>query len=38
MAPYFVIVAVLALMGMLLIYGVRLVERRVMRWRIEHSA
>ena len=38
MAPYFVIVAVLALMGMLLIYGVRLVERRVMRWRMGHSA
>jgi NitT/TauT family transport system permease protein len=38
MAPYFVIVAVLALLGMLLIYGVRLIERRVMRWRIEHSA
>jgi NitT/TauT family transport system permease protein len=38
MAPYFVVVAVLALLGMLLIYGVRLVERRVMRWRIEHSA
>jgi NitT/TauT family transport system permease protein len=37
MAPYFVVVAVLALMGMLLIYGVRLVERRVMRWR-DHSA
>ena len=38
MAPYFVVVAVLALMGMLLIYCVRLVERRVMRWRIDHSA
>jgi NitT/TauT family transport system permease protein len=38
MAPYFVIVAVLALMGMLLIYGVRLVERRVMRWRIDQTA
>lgn len=38
MAPYFVIVADLALLGMLLIYGVRLVERRVMRWRIDHSA
>ena len=38
MAPYFVIVAVLALMGMLLIYGVRLVEKRVMRWRIDQVA
>jgi len=38
MAPYFVIVADLALLGMLLIYGVRLVERRVTRWRIGHSA
>ena len=37
MAPYFVIVAVLAAMGMLLMYGVRLVEKRVMRWRIERS-
>jgi NitT/TauT family transport system permease protein len=36
MAPYFVVVADLALLGMLLIYGVRLVERRVMRWR-DHS-
>jgi NitT/TauT family transport system permease protein len=34
MAPYFVIVALLALIGVLLIYGVRLVERRVMRWRV----
>ena len=38
MAPYFVIVAVLALMGMLLIYGVRLLEKRVMRWRMERSS
>jgi ABC-type nitrate/sulfonate/bicarbonate transport system permease component len=38
MAPYFVIVAVLAMMGMLLIYCVRLVERQVMRWHIERSA
>lgn len=37
MAPYFVIVGILAAMGMLLMYGVRLVERRVMRWRIERS-
>jgi ABC-type nitrate/sulfonate/bicarbonate transport system permease component len=37
MAPYFVIVAVLAIMGMLLMYGVRLVEKRVMRWRTERS-
>ena len=35
MAPYFVIVALLALMGVLLIYGIRLVERRVMRWRVD---
>lgn len=38
MAPYFVIVGVLAIMGMLLIYGVRLVERQLMRWHIERSA
>jgi NitT/TauT family transport system permease protein len=38
MAPYFVIVAVLAMMGMLLIYSVRLVERQLMRWHIERSA
>ena len=37
MAPYFVIVAVLAIMGMLLMYGVRLVEQRVMRWRHDRS-
>lgn len=37
MAPYFVIVVILALMGMLLMYGVRLLERRVMRWRIDVS-
>lgn len=35
MAPYFVVVALLALMGVALIYFVRLVERRVMRWRID---
>jgi NitT/TauT family transport system permease protein len=35
MAPYFVVVAVLALMGVFLMYGVRMVERRVMRWRID---
>jgi NitT/TauT family transport system permease protein len=38
MAPYFVVVAVLAILGMLLIYGVRLVEKRVMRWRIDQTA
>jgi ABC-type nitrate/sulfonate/bicarbonate transport system permease component len=37
MAPYFVIVAILAAMGMLLMYGVRLIEKRVMRWRVERS-
>ncbi|MDB5397771.1 MAG: transporter permease [Rhodospirillales bacterium] len=37
MAPYFVIVAILAGMGMLLMYGIRLIEKRVMRWRIERS-
>ncbi len=37
MAPYFVIVAILAVMGMLLMYGVRLVEKRVMRWRLTGS-
>jgi NitT/TauT family transport system permease protein len=37
MAPYFVIVVVLAIMGMLLMYGVRLVERRTMRWRVDLS-
>jgi len=35
MAPYFVVVTVLALMGVFLMYGVRLVERRVMRWRVD---
>jgi len=35
MAPYFVVVVVLALMGVFLMYGVRLVERRVMRWRVD---
>ncbi len=34
MAPYFVIVVILAVLGMLLMYGVRLLERRVTRWRI----
>jgi NitT/TauT family transport system permease protein len=33
MAPYFVVVLVLALMGVLLVYAVRLVEHHVMRWR-----
>jgi NitT/TauT family transport system permease protein len=33
MAQYFVVVLVLALMGVLLVYAVRLVEQRVMRWR-----
>jgi ABC-type nitrate/sulfonate/bicarbonate transport system permease component len=33
MAPYFVIVVILAGMGMVLMYAVRLLERRVMRWR-----
>jgi NitT/TauT family transport system permease protein len=37
MAPYFVIVALLALIGVLLIYAVRLIERRVMRWRVDRS-
>jgi len=35
MAPYFVVVVVLAQMGVFLMYGVRLVERRVMRWRVD---
>jgi NitT/TauT family transport system permease protein len=33
MAQYFVVVLVLAMMGVLLVYAVRLVEQRVMRWR-----
>jgi NitT/TauT family transport system permease protein len=33
MAPYFVIVFILAAMGMLLMYGVRVLERRLMGWR-----
>jgi NitT/TauT family transport system permease protein len=37
MAPYFVIVVILAAMGMVLMYGVRLLERRVMRWRTSGS-
>jgi ABC-type nitrate/sulfonate/bicarbonate transport system permease component len=37
MAPYFVIVLVLAALGILLMYGVRLLERRVMRWRTHIS-
>ncbi len=37
MAPYFVIVLILALLGILLMYGVRLLERRVMRWRTHIS-
>jgi ABC-type nitrate/sulfonate/bicarbonate transport system permease component len=37
MAPYFVIVVILAILGMLLMYGVRLLERRVMRWRLHLS-
>jgi ABC-type nitrate/sulfonate/bicarbonate transport system permease component len=37
MAPYFVIVVILAAMGMALTYAVRLLERRVMRWRINGS-
>jgi len=37
MAPYFVIVAILAIIGMVLMYGVRLIERRVMRWRVDVS-
>ncbi len=37
MAPYFVVVIILALMGVLLVYGVRLVEHRVMRWRLNRG-
>lgn len=37
MAPYFVVVIILAVMGVLLVYGVRLVERRVMRWRLNRG-
>jgi NitT/TauT family transport system permease protein len=37
MAPYFVIVLVLALLGVSLMYGVRLLERRVMRWQTHVS-
>ena len=35
MAPYFVIVIILAAMGLALMYGVRLLERRLMRWRTD---
>lgn len=35
MAPYFVVVGMLAFMGVLLMYGVRVAERRVMRWHAE---
>lgn len=34
MAPYFVIVVILAGLGMLLMYGVRILERRLMGWRV----
>jgi NitT/TauT family transport system permease protein len=37
MAPYFVIVALLALLGVLLMYAVRVAERRVLRWRIDRT-
>jgi NitT/TauT family transport system permease protein len=37
MAPYFVVVGMLAFMGVLLMYGVRVVERRVMRWRADRT-
>jgi NitT/TauT family transport system permease protein len=35
MAPYFVVVVILAVIGMILMYAVRLLERSVTRWRIE---
>ncbi len=37
MAPYFVIVVILAGIGMILMYGLRRIERRVMRWRTDVS-
>ena len=35
MARYFVVVGILAAIGIVLMYGIRVIERRVMRWRVE---
>jgi ABC-type nitrate/sulfonate/bicarbonate transport system permease component len=34
MAPYFVVVILLALIGVALMHGLRMIEKRVMRWRL----
>jgi ABC-type nitrate/sulfonate/bicarbonate transport system permease component len=34
MAPYFVVVIILALIGVALMHGLRMIEKRAMRWRL----